>query len=386
MRRALHSYAHSVLIGCALSLVFMLLPLAASAHKPSDSYLNLTVAGSEVKGQWDIALRDIDYAIGLDTDDDGAITWDELRSREAELAAYAFSRLRVASGAGPCPLRLTALMVDRHSDGAYAVLRFAGACSAEIKKLTAEYRLFFDLDPLHRGLTSVTAAGVTRTSIFSPERARQQFDIGASTPLSQFVAFLSEGVSHIGSGIDHLLFLLALLLPAMFVRTKDGLQPVARFTDAFWNVFKIVTAFTVAHSVTLSLAALQVVTLPSRWVETAIAASVLLAAVNNIYPMVQRRLWLVAFIFGLIHGFGFASVLLDMGLPRDALVLSLLGFNLGVELGQILVVIIFFLLVYFVRTTRFYRRVVVPAGSALIALIAVVWILERALDLKLFPT
>ena len=227
---------------------------------------------------------------------------------------------------------------------------------------------------------------MTRTSIFSPERARQQFDIGASTPLSQFVAFLSEGVSHIGSGIDHLLFLLALLLPAMFVRTKEGLQPVARFTDAFWNVFKIVTAFTVAHSVTLSLAALQVVTLPSRWVETAIAASVLLAAVNNIYPMVQRRLWLVAFIFGLIHGFGFASVLLDMGLPRDALVLSLLGFNLGVELGQILVVIIFFLLVYFVRTTRFYRRVVVPAGSALIALIAVVWILERALDLKLFPT
>ena len=386
MRRALRSYAHSVLTGCALFLIFLLLPTAASAHKPSDSYLNLTVTGSEVKGQWDIAIRDIDYAMGLDTDDDGAITWDELRTREAELAAYAFSRLRVASGGEPCPLRLTALMVDRHSDGAYAVLRFSGACSAEIKKLTAEYRLFFDLDPQHRGLTSITAAGVTRTSIFSPERARQQFDIGASTLLSQFAAFLSEGVSHIGSGVDHLLFLLALLLPAMFMRTKDGWQPVARFTDAFWNVFKIVTSFTVAHSVTLSLAALQVVALPSRWVETAIAVSVLLAAVNNIYPMVQRRLWLVAFIFGLIHGFGFASVLLDMGLPRDALVLSLLGFNLGVELGQILVVIIFFLLVYSVRTTRFYRRVVVPGGSALIALIAVVWILERALDLKLFPS
>ena len=386
MRRALRNYAHWVLMGCALFLVFLLFPIAASAHKPSDSYLNLTVAGSEVKGQWDIALRDIDYAMGLDTDDDGAITWDELRTREAELAAYAFSRLRVASGGEPCPLRLTTLMVDRHSDGAYAVLRFSGACSAEIKKLTAEYRLFFDLDPQHRGLASITAAGVTRTSIFSPERARQQFDIGASTLLSQFAAFLSEGVSHIGSGVDHLLFLLALLLPAMFMRTKEGLQPVARFTDAFWNVFKIVTSFTVAHSVTLSLAALQVVALPSRWVETAIAVSVLLAAVNNIYPMVQRRLWLVAFIFGLIHGFGFASVLLDMGLPRDALVLSLLGFNLGVELGQILVVIIFFLLVYPVRKTRFYRRAVVPGGSALIALIAVVWILERALDLKLFPS
>ena len=375
----------SILKGCALTVILLLVPTAASAHKPSDSYLNLTVAGHAVTGQWDIALRDIDYAIGLDADDNGSITWDELRTREADIAAYALSRLRLASGDKPCPLQSTALLVDRHSDGTYAVLRFSGACSGTIKALIAEYRLFFDLDPQHRGLVGVTAAGATRTSIFSPERTRQQFDMRPSAPVHQFFVFLKEGVSHIWIGIDHLLFLLALLLPSMFLLAKDGWQPVVRFADAFWSVLKIVTSFTVAHSVTLSLAALQVVSLPSRWVETAIAISVLLAALNNIFPTVHRRLWLVAFIFGLIHGFGFASVLLDMGLPRDALVLSLLGFNLGVELGQLMVVSVYFVLVYALRGKPFYRRVVVPGGSALIALLAVVWIMERALDMKLLP-
>ena len=248
-----------------------------------------------------------------------------------------------------------------------------------------EYRLFFDLDPQHRGLTRLSASGTTLTAIFSPEQATQQFDLAAATPARQLLAFTKEGVSHIWAGIDHLLFLLALLLPSMFVRTDKGWTPVAKLKDAFWNVFRIVTSFTVAHSITLSLAALQVVALPSRWVETAIAASVLLAALNNLYPVVRKRLWLVAFAFGLIHGFGFASVLLDLGLPRNALVLSLFGFNLGVELGQLVVVAIYFAFAFGMRATRLYGRLVLSGGSALIALIAVVWMLERSLDLKLFP-
>jgi hypothetical protein len=100
---------------------------------------------------------------------------------------------------------------------------------------------------------------------------------------------------------------------------------------------------------------------------------------------VRRRLWVVAFFFGLIHGFGFASVLLDMGLPRNALVLSLFGFNVGVEIGQLMVVAIYFVLAFALRTTRLYSRIVLSGGSAVIALIALGWMLERGLDLKLFP-
>ena len=375
----LHRYAITLLVS-------LLVATPALAHKASDSYLSLTASGNEVRGQWDIALRDLDYAIGLDTDDDGAITWDELRVREAEIAAYALARLRLLADGQACALRPEAMLVDRHSDGAYAVLRFAGACRADINRLVLDYRLFFDLDPQHRGIASIAANALTRTAVFSPDAVRQQFETGVAAPLRTFLGFGKEGVWHIWIGFDHLLFLLALLLPSVLVRTAEGWNPVASVSQAFCNVFRIVTSFTVAHSITLTLAALQVASLPSRWVETAIAASVLLAALNNLYPVVRGRLWLVAFVFGLVHGFGFASVLLDLGLPRDSLVLSLLGFNLGVELGQLVVVAIYFAIAFALRASRLYRRVAMAGGSALIALIALGWMIERAFDLQLFTS
>ena len=146
---------------------------------------------------------------------------------------------------------------------------------------------------------------------------------------------------------------------------------------------KVVTAFTVAHSITLSLAALGVVSLPSRWVESAIALSVVLAALNNIRPVVYGKRWVIAFCFGLIHGFGFASVLADLGLPQESLLIALVAFNLGVELGQLVIVGVFLPIAFTLRATAFYQRVLVVYGSAAIALIASLWLVQRALDLKL---
>jgi hypothetical protein len=153
----------------------------------------------------------------------------------------------------------------------------------------------------------------------------------------------------------------------------------------FIDVLKIVTAFTVAHSITLSLATLGVVELPSRWVEAAIAASVVLAALNNLWPLVQGRRWMVAFGFGLIHGFGFASVLADLGLPRDALLLALVGFNVGVEVGQLAIVALFLPLAYLLRGTWLYRRLVFVGGSMFIAAIALLWLDERVFNVKVLP-
>jgi hypothetical protein len=150
-------------------------------------------------------------------------------------------------------------------------------------------------------------------------------------------------------------------------------------TEVLW----VVTAFTVAHSITLSIAALQIVELPSRLVESAIAASVALAAANNLWPVVERRRWLVAFGFGLIHGFGFASVLTELGLPKDALVLSLLGFNVGVEIGQLVIVACFLPAAYLLRNSPFYRKGVLVGGSILTLLVALVWLAERVFNLKL---
>ncbi len=370
-------------LGAAL---LALISLSALAHKPSDSYLSLEVDGAQLRGRWDIALRDLEYAIGLDENGDGAITWGELRRRHGDIAAYALARLEVTANHRPCALSPSAHQVDQHSDGAYAVLRFHAECGAgEIQSAGVGYRLFFDLDPTHRGLLNLTRASNTRAAVLSPEHSKQEFSLAEEGWLAPLLAYAREGVWHIWIGIDHVLFLVSLLLPAVLVAVAGGWQTATRFTPVFWDVFKVVTAFTVAHSITLSLAALAVIELPTRLVESAIAFSVVFAALNNLWPVVRRGRWLVAFAFGLIHGFGFASVLADLGLPRHALLPALVGFNLGVEAGQLVIVLAFLPLAYGLRRTWFYRRLVFAGGSAAIALVAALWMFERLFDVKLLP-
>jgi hypothetical protein len=362
--------------------LLLLCSLPVLAHKASDSYLVLDVKGREVSGQWDIALRDIDFALGLDRDGNGEITWGELRARHAGIAAWALGRLSVQRG-GTCTLQVADHLVDTHTDGAYAVLKLAGTCPAAGDDLALSYRLLFELDALHRGLLRLSLDGTSQTAVFSPQRAEQRFTAGEVSRLAQFGQYLVEGIWHIWIGFDHILFLLALLLPAVLVHEVGRWRGVTRFGDALREVLWVVTAFTVAHSITLSLAALGLVELPSRLVESAIAASVVLAAANNLKPLVEHRRWMVAFGFGLIHGFGFASVLVELGLPRETLVLSLLGFNLGVEIGQLAIVAVFLPVAYALRATFFYRRGIFVGGSLATLAIALIWFAERAFDLKL---
>ncbi|MBL8352096.1 MAG: HupE/UreJ family protein [Burkholderiaceae bacterium] len=369
--------------GLLLAALWLAAAPAAWAHKASDSYLVLDVDGRRISGQWDIALRDIDFALGLDHDGDGRITWGELRARHADIDAWALGRLALRRGGG-CTLRVGEHLVDEHGDGGYAVLRLAGDCPAADGELALDYRLLFEIDALHRGLLRLALDGTTHTAVLSPDQPGQRFQPGQRSAPAAFGQFLVEGIWHIWIGFDHILFLLSLLLPAVLVRDGARWRGVERFGLALREVLWIVTAFTAAHSITLSLAALQIVELPSRWVEAAIAASVVLAALNNLVPLVQRRRWAVAFGFGLIHGFGFASVLTELGLPAQSLVLSLLGFNLGVELGQLAIVAAFLPVAYALRGTGFYRRGVFVGGSLFTAALAGFWLVERAFDLKIF--
>jgi hypothetical protein len=152
---------------------------------------------------------------------------------------------------------------------------------------------------------------------------------------------------------------------------------------AFWEIFKIVTAFTLAHSITLSLAVLGFVSLPTHWVESIIAASILIAALHNLYPVIHSRLWIMTFICGLVHGLGFASVLIDFGLPGKSLALALAGFNMGVEIGQIVIVGVFTPLAFLLRRSWFYQRFILDFGSLVIAFVALIWLIERSMDLDL---
>ena len=368
----------------ALALAFALLG-AAYAHKPSDSYLALTVQGGQVAGQWDIALRDLEVAIGLDADGDGDITWGELKAKHSDIASYALARLALQADAKPCPLKATGHLVDDHSDGAYAVLRFVADCGSAPDAIEIRYSLFFDFDTQHKGLLRLEANGRTQTTALAADRATQRFELRRASRLEQFLSFAREGVWHIWIGIDHILFIVSLLLPAVLILVRGQWRAAPRFAPAFWDVFRVVTSFTVAHSITLSLAALGVISLPSRLVESAIAASVALAAANNLRPVVGSGRWIVAFLFGLIHGFGFASVLTDLGLPKESLLLALVGFNLGVEVGQLAIVSAFLPFAFALRSTLFYRKLVMSGGSAIVLAVALVWLAERALNFKILP-
>jgi HupE / UreJ protein len=374
-----------------LLLASLLLGGQARAHKASDSYLAIEVQGAQVSGSWDIALRDLDFAIGLDSDGDGNITWGEVRARHGDIAAYAASRLALQADGAACALAIGEQLVTEHTDGAYSVLPLRFACPAGLApaRISVNYTLFADTDPRHRGLLNLTTAGGVFTAILGPQQAQQSFELaqvsGLAAGLKALRDYLLEGVWHIWIGLDHILFLLALLLPAVGSWVRGRWQPVDALRPALWDVLRVVTAFTVAHSITLSLATLGLVSLPSRLVESAIAFSVVLAALNNVWPVFHGRRWTVAFVFGLVHGFGFASVLAELGLPQGALALALLGFNLGVEAGQLAIVVAFLVMAFPMRRSVFYRQVVLRGGSLLIAALAAAWFAERAFELKLLP-
>ena len=377
--------AARVLVALVTLVALALVATPAFAHKPSDSYLTLAVTGARVDGRWDIALRDLNNVMALDKDGNGVITWGEVRARQAEISEIALGHLTVKSDGATCPAHVGDMQVASHSDGAYAVLHFTADCALTPSVLGVDYELFFDVDPQHHGIVRIDDGAGTRTAIFTPRERAQAFPRTTLGKGNQLWSAIKLGVHHIFAGIDHLLFLIALLLPSVLVRRPGGgWEPVPRLRPALKDVLKIVTAFTVAHSITLSLSALEVLRLPSRFVESGIAASVVIAAVNNVWPILEEDRWTAAFALGLLHGFGFSATLMDLGLPRQNLVLTLFGFNVGVEIGQMCVVAVFLPLAFFARKTVAYRRAGLVGGSVIIAAIASVWLVERAFAVKIF--
>jgi hypothetical protein len=365
----------------------LLVPLAASAHKPSDSYL--TIRGdantTELAVRWDIALRDLDYVLELDRDGNGLLTWGEVRTRSDDIVKYATAHLEFTAGDKTCTWQAGAPMqLDKHSDGTYAVLSLKAVCPSFVNGLALKYSLLFDVDPTHRGLVQWVAPGgiASQPLVFSADSARQPLELKAPSSWETLRQYVVEGVWHIWLGYDHILFLLSLLLPAVLVRERSHWEPAGSLKRSLVEVLKVVTAFTLAHSVTLSLAVLGFISLPSRFVESTIAASIIFAALNNLRGSIEKKRWVMAFVFGLIHGFGFASALADLGLPQGALALALVGFNLGVELGQMAIVSAFVPVAFWLRTTTFYRRWFMPIGSIVIALVALYWFAQRAFDFQ----
>ncbi|MBI2380775.1 MAG: HupE/UreJ family protein [Gammaproteobacteria bacterium] len=347
----------------------------ALAHRAGDSLLRLTAQGEELRGEWLVSVRDLELAYGLDGDQDGRITWGELRAADGSLRERLVRELLLVADGQACALSLDGLALQDRDDGPAARYLVAARCPAHARRLAVDYRFLGTLDRGHRGLLSLRAGTQTLSASLGAGQSRAELDLDGGEGAGLWMSYVAEGLRHIAIGADHILFLVALLFG---VAGDSG----RRVRPALWQAAGVVTAFTLAHSLTLGLAVFGILDLPSRLVESLIAASVAFAALNNLWSWV-RRLWAMSFGFGLVHGLGFAGVLAELGLPPGAKALALFGFNLGVELGQLALVLGVLPLLILLRRTTEAARPLLAAGSLAIAGLGLIWLAERAGEVEI---
>ncbi|MCB1754172.1 MAG: HupE/UreJ family protein [Gammaproteobacteria bacterium] len=354
---------------------FAMLPPLAQAHKLSDSYLTLNDGNSGPALRWDIALRDLHEVMSLDTDGDRQVTWQEVLDSQQSIQTIAAGGLLISRAGVDCQLSEPSLNFTRHSDGGYAVLDYQVHCPAGDEPLHIDYRLFADAIPQHHGVLSDQREDFDGTpQILSPEKPT--LVLSPDSKPAVFLPFFWQGIVHIAIGLDHIVFVLTLLVAATVSRPfREKSRSKGRVLK---EVMILLTAFTVAHSITLALSVSGLVALPSRWVESAIAATVAIVALNNLWPIFPERYRVgLTFVFGLIHGFGFAGVMRALPITQGELALSLAGFNIGVELGQIALVILALPLLLWGRIPLALRRTAGLGGSAAAVVIGTVLFTER---------
>lgn len=376
--------------GCCWGVLLLLWAANAPAHQLGEGYVFLEIEPETIHGRIELTLTTLDSVLNLDDDGDGKVSDEEFSAGVEGATDYVFGRFGLGDLDTWYDVEPGPVTVEHYPLGRYAHFTFSIPSLATLPpEIRLEYQLVFDVDPKHRGLVLVERNALTGdvnsnetvSLVMSPDAPVQTLDL-LNPPSTNIVAFIKHGIWHIWIGADHIAFLLTLLLQSVLLRQGARWTPTTSFRPALYNVARIVTLFTVAHTITLSLAALDIVSLPSQFVETVIAASILAAAILNFIPAFSGSLYYTIFVFGLFHGFGFASVLGHLTTQPGAMAPALIGFNVGVELGQLAIVLGCFPILYFIRNKRFYKPIVLQLGSSVIGVIALIWMVERLFDTR----
>lgn len=331
------------------------------AHPLKVGFADVTVRRTEIELLLSVNLFELDLLLSLDRNLNAQVEPAELESKTPEILDYLRGKIRVWHGDEALPMEAEPFRIGRSADGRAtfeARLVFRSRRPFE-NPFTIQCEPLTDLGPDHQTIAKISRQGQVEQFVFQKGVIYEAKGRGFLAYAGQFLAL---GIHHIFIGYDHIAFLLGLLLMG----------------GTLLNILKIVTSFTLAHSITLSLAALDIVILPPALVESGIAFSVAYVALENLFFTRFDRRWLVSFFFGFIHGFGFANVLKDMSLPQSGLISSLFFFNFGVEVGQVLIVLIFLPFLWLLRRSE-YHQPVVRAASALIFSVGLFWFYQRAL-------
>ncbi len=356
---------------CGSAALLLSLPLLANAHDLNSSYTTLTIREDQLQVVLRIDQTDLLKVWELDENEDGAVSNDEVLLYLDEVHDAFQEAVRVGIAGDTLALTpASANIVEDELGNAFVDLAYGAVLRERPWRVTLAVRVFSDFGPQHKNLAKIVYEGEVQQSIFTVADPVQSFTFegGSVSLLEQVRQFVWLGMEHIFIGYDHILFLIGLIAVG----------------GTFWNLVKIVSAFTVAHSITLVLAALQVVVVPSRVVESIIALSIIYIAVENFLIKNSDQRWMITFAFGLMHGFGFAGVLTELGLPTKGLVASLLSFNVGVEIGQVMIVSLVFPVILLASRTRWQRQIVYGLSSIILTF-GLIWFFQRAFGLEIFP-
>jgi len=365
----------------ALSFVLLaalfLAPATASAHAANTSYLQADASDpeGEVRITWDLNAADLDWTVDLDLDTDGSVTWSEVLARRDAIASLAIANLIIQRDGNSCPVSMNDLALTEHTDATFVSLGLRAKCATG-GALTIGSKLFFSQDASQRVLVQAKVAGQEFNTVLSPQ-AQSWVQPKVASFYETFLRFVQQGIVHVWSGYDHIAFVLLLVLPSVLRAGPKGWTNTSSVREVARDLLSIVTTFTLAHSITLTLAATRVVQLPERLVEVTIAASIVAAGALNLRPTPTRWRLAVAFGFGLMHGFGFARALLEIEVTGRRLLPMLAGFNVGVELAQLVIVIIALPLLLRLRAFPLYAARLMPAASLATAAVGAIWMFTR---------
>jgi hypothetical protein len=353
-----------------------LFAVVAQGHAISTNYLSIEDHGdASIQATWDLGAADLHWAVGLDRDGDGRVTWGEVTAGRASIESLALSGLRVVRGGVGCTLHLRDLMITSHASEPSISLLLDGSCPAA-GRLAISSTIFAEQDASQKTLLMLQTPQDAFTTILEPSGTAWTAPASSSWLATAF-RFIGEGIWHVWIGYDHIAFLLLLLLPSVLRWTPQGWRAATSGRNAVRDLLVVVTAFTIAHSITLALAATGAARPPVRLIEASIALSIIAAGVLNLFPVAARWRLALAFGFGLMHGFGFANALAELGANCARLVPALAGFNIGVELAQLSIVLAVFPWLLRARTSSFYSMRFLPATSVLIAMAGAVWLSQR---------
>ncbi|MGH8198258.1 MAG: HupE/UreJ family protein [Steroidobacteraceae bacterium] len=349
---------------------------AAEAHANGASYLQIVAddGGNRIGASWDIAAADLQLPLELDVDGDGVLTGSELQSRRPAIILFATERLGIRRGGDTCRLSVGKLATLRRQSEDFLRLEIDGTCS-RTGPLEVSTNLFFGSSGYSAMLDVRTPSGRFPAVLFMSGSSWNEPAVAALS--GTLLRFLREGFRHVLIGYDHIAFLLLLLLPSVLRRSKSGWSAATSGRDVVLDLLKVVTAFTIAHSVTLGLVTTGAVRVPVQPIEVAIAGSIVIAGVLNLFPAACRWRLRLAFGFGFIHGFGFANALHEIGADGTRLAPMLAGFNLGVEFGQLSIVALTLPVLWLLSRTSRYATRIMPALSMATALTGAVWFAGR---------